>query len=351
LTAWNDHVDLYLSPINIDPARPALPISHPSAYSVYLANLLGPFATVGMAEDTWALNEGVIDEQAFLRQAYSIFEEREAMFLSALENTRRGVVACVFDTSDRIQHMFYRRLGSGADDAIEAMYRRMDELVGQTMGFAGPGTALFVLSDHGFCAFRRGVNLNTWLLRHGYLALQDGAEESGAFFKHVDWSRTKAYALGLSGLYLNLRGREAQGIVRPGPEADELRRVLIHGLEALRDGDGAAPIRTVYQTSSLYRGPYLDAAPDLIVGYADGYRTAWDAAVGKTGAEVIEDNDKSWSGDHCVDPLLVPGVLFSNRRIDAKDPGIEDLAPTALRLFGIPAPEWMDGRAMLIGDH
>jgi predicted AlkP superfamily phosphohydrolase/phosphomutase len=350
LTGWNDHVDLYLSPINIDPARPALPISHPSAYSVYLANLLGPFATVGMAEDTWALNEGVIDDEAFLQQAYSIFDEREAMFMSALENTRRGVVACVFDTSDRIQHMFYRQLGSGGGDAIEAMYRRMDELVGKTMRFADSGTAMFVLSDHGFCAFRRGVNLNTWLLRNGYLSLREGAEESGPFFRNVDWRRTRAYALGLSGLYLNLEGREAQGVVRGGREADELKRALIERLEALRD-EGAAPIRTVYETASLYRGPYLDAAPDLIVGYADGYRTAWDAAVGKTGTEVIEDNEKPWSGDHCVDPLLVPGVLFSNRRIEAADPGIEDLAPTALGLFGVAAPEWMDGRAMLIGDN
>ena len=351
LTQWNGHVDLYVSPINIDPARPALPISHPSGYSTYLANLLGPFATVGMAEDTWALNEGVIDEQAFLQQAYSIFEEREAMFLSALENTRRGVVACVFDTSDRIQHMFYRQLGSGADDVIEAMYRRMDELVGKVMRFADRGAALFVLSDHGFCSFRRGVNLNTWLLRNGFLALKDGAQETGAFFKNVDWSRTKAYALGLSGLYLNMKGREAQGIVRPGSEADALKVALKEGLEALRDEDGAAPIRTAYTTSSLYRGPYLDAAPDLIVGYAEGYRTAWDAAVGKSGSETIEDNDKAWSGDHCVDPLLVPGVLFSNRRIQAGDPGIEDLAPTTLSLFGIPAPEWMDGRAILIGEN
>jgi predicted AlkP superfamily phosphohydrolase/phosphomutase len=230
------------------------------------------------------------------------------------------------------------------------MYRRMDELVGKTMRFADSGTAMFVLSDHGFCAFRRGVNLNTWLLRNGYLSLREGAEESGPFFRNVDWRRTRAYALGLSGLYLNLEGREAQGVVRGGREADELKRALIERLEALRD-EGAAPIRTVYETASLYRGPYLDAAPDLIVGYADGYRTAWDAAVGKTGTEVIEDNEKPWSGDHCVDPLLVPGVLFSNRRIEAADPGIEDLAPTALGLFGVAAPEWMDGRAMLIGDN
>jgi predicted AlkP superfamily phosphohydrolase/phosphomutase len=346
LTEWSEHVELYLSPINIDPERPALPISHPSAYSVYLAKLLGPFATVGMAEDTWALNEGVIDGEAFLRQAYSIFEEREAMFMSALENTRRGVVACVFDTSDRIQHMFYRTLDNGDSDPIEAMYRRMDELVGRTMRFVDRDTILFVVSDHGFCSFRRGVNLNTWLFQNGYLALREGTTESGSFFTNVDWSKTRAYALGLSGIYLNLKGREAQGIVAPGAEAQQLKHKLIQELAAIRDRNGEAPIRTVYETAALYRGPYLEAAPDLIAGYAEGYRVAWESAVGKTAAHVIEENHKAWSGDHCVDPVLVPGVLFSNARIDSDEPGIEDLAPTALRLFGISPPAWMEGASV-----
>jgi predicted AlkP superfamily phosphohydrolase/phosphomutase len=343
LTDLGDEIDLYMSPINIDPLKPALPISHPSTYSAYLANLLGTFATVGMAEDTWALNEGVIGDDAFLTQAYSVFDEREAMFVSALENTRRGVVACVFDTSDRIQHMFNRQ-----PHVVEAMYRRMDELVGKTLQFVEAGTALFVVSDHGFCSFRRGVNLNTWLLRHGYLVLRDGADESGRFFKDVDWGRTRAYALGLSGLYLNMKGREAQGVVNRGAEADALKQTLGQELSSIRDGD-ANPIRTVYDTGAVYRGPYLDAAPDLIVGYAEGYRVAWDSAVGKTGAEVVEDNDKAWSGDHCVDPLLVPGVLFSNVPITARDPGIEDLAPTALDLFGIGVPQWMEGTSVCSG--
>jgi predicted AlkP superfamily phosphohydrolase/phosphomutase len=351
LTETEPEFSLYMSPINIDPERPALPISHPSCYAVYLANLLGSYATVGMAEDTWALNEGVIGEEAFLRQAYDIFAEREAMFLSALETTRRGVVACVFDTSDRIQHMFYRQLDAGGSHAgaIEEMYRRMDDLAGKTLPFIDSETALFVLSDHGFCAFRRGVNINSWLRDHGYLFLQDGARESGSFFAGVDWSRTRAYALGLGGLYLNLKGREARGIVEAGREAGELKREIIGKLEALRDVDGTPPVRTVYATASLYRGPYLEAAPDLIVGYNEGYRASWDGAVGKVTADVLEDNPKAWSGDHCVDPVLVPGVLFSNRKIEGENPGIEDLAPTALRLFGLDPPAWMEGKELCAG--
>lgn len=349
LTETEPECSLYMSPINIDPSKPALPISHPSCYAVYLANLLGSYATAGMAEDTWALNEGVIDEDAFLRQAYSIYEEREAMFLSALESASRGVVACVFDTSDRVQHMFYANM-SGSDrhaKVIEEMYQRMDELVGKTLPFVDADTALFVLSDHGFCAFRRGVNLNSWLRDNGYLHLVGDADVSGPFFEGVDWSRTRAYALGLGGLYLNIKGREALGTVEPGQEAEGLKREIIAKLSALREATGETPIRTVYATSSLYRGPYLDAAPDFIVGYSEGYRASWEGAVGKVSADVLEDNQKAWSGDHCVDPVLVPGVLFSNRRIEAEDPGIEDLAPTALRLFGVDPPAWMDGSPVL----
>ncbi len=353
VTETEPEFSIYLTPVNIDPENPALPISHPSYYAVYLAKLLGAFATVGMAEDTWALNEGVIDEQAFLEQAYQIQAEREAMFLNALERTRRGVVACVFDTSDRVQHMFYRYLdGRGGPqperwgNTIEELYQRMDRLVGDAMKFVDDQTVFFVLSDHGFCSFRRGVNLNSWLLRHGYLFLKNGAGESGPYFEGVDWSRTRAYTMGLGGLYLNLKGREASGIVR-AEEAEALKRELIGKLSGLPDeAHGSIAIQRVYAASDLYRGPYLEAAPDLIVGYAEGYRTSWDAAVGKFSGEVLEDNTKAWSGDHCVDPHIVPGVLFSNRKIEGDNPGIEDLAPTALHLFGVPPPDWMEGTSL-----
>ena len=346
LTETEPECSLYATPVQIDPENPALPISQPSYYAVYLSKLLGSFSTLGMAEDTWALNEGAIDDDAFLKQADLIKCEREAMFFSALDRTRRGVVACVFDTTDRVQHMFYRYLDRGDGKVIEDLYRDMDRLVGETRKHVTDETALFVLSDHGFCSFRRGVNLNAWLHQNGYLALTGGAAESGDYFEGVDWSRTRAYTFGLGGLYLNLKGRESHGIVNPA-EADALRKELIRKLTNLRDDEkGEIGIRNVYAAGALYKGPYLDAAPDLIVGYAAGYRTSWAAAVGKVTAKVFEENTKAWSGDHCVDPLLVPGVLFSNRKVDAKDPGIEDMAPTALELFGVQPPAWMEGKSV-----
>ncbi len=348
LTETSPHVSLYMTPIQLDPERPALPISHPSYYAAYLAGLVGPFATVGLAEDTWALNERVIDEDAFLKQSWDIFEERRSMFLSALSTSRRGVVACVFDTSDRVQHMFHRQMTEPGDPhraVIEEMYRRMDALVGETLPFVDRQTALFVVSDHGFRSFRRSVHVNSWLHQNGYLVLRDDRDISKPFFADVDWSRTRAYALGLSGLYLNLRGREAQGIVPP-EDAAALRSEIAAGLMAFRDEDGRTAVAHAYPTASLYRGPYLDAAPDLIVGYADGYRISWESAVGEVKACVIEDNPKAWSGDHCIDPVLVPGVLFSNLPLSGDNPGIEDLAPTVLDLFSVATPEWMDGHAL-----
>jgi len=357
VVATEPDFSLYVTPLQIDPEKPALPISHPPFYAAYLAKMLGTFSTLGMAEDTWALNEGVIEEKAFLDQAYALMAEREAMFRNALEKTPRGVVACVFDTSDRVQHMFFRYLEEGQQNppqdrerysrTIEDMYCRMDGLVGLAVAHAAKDTVLFVLSDHGFRSFRRGVNLNTWLLQNGYLSLKNGSRESGPYFDGVDWSRTRAYTMGLGGVYLNVKGREAAGVVEPGAEAESLKRELKEKLTGLRDEAlEQEGIANIYITGALYQGPYLDQGPDLIVGFNDGYRTSWDAAIGKVCVQVFEDNVKAWSGDHAVDPLLVPGVLFSNRKIDSQNPGLEDMAPTALDLFGVSPPKWMEGKPL-----
>jgi predicted AlkP superfamily phosphohydrolase/phosphomutase len=343
VTHTGEDFSLYATAVQIDPENPALPISHPGYYATYLAKLLGSFSTLGMAEDTSALNEGAIDEDDFLLQTRLIQSEREEMFFSALDHQQSGVVACVFDTSDRVQHMFYRYLDPAHSvgrhsGVIERMYCDMDRLVGRTLEHASEHTAVFVLSDHGFCSFRRGVNLNSWLSENGYLTVDNGA---------IDWPRTRAFTVGLGGLYLNVRGREAQGTVDPA-DISGLSAELISHLAGLRDeATGQIAIQNVYAAKGIYSGPYLNAAPDLIVGYARGYRASWDAALGKVSTHIFEDNLKAWSGDHCVDPPLVPGVLFSNQKIDAEDPGIEDMAPTALQFFGIQPPEWMEGKSVI----
>ncbi|MFQ5741201.1 MAG: alkaline phosphatase family protein [Acidobacteriota bacterium] len=356
------HLELYVTPINIDPGKPALPISHPLSYSIYLSKLLGPYATLGLAEDTWALNEDILDEKSYLKQCYLIHEERERMFFDALEKTPRGVCVCVFDTPDRIQHMFWRYLEpehpahNGGDvtehaGVIEELYRRMDDLVGRTRAQLDGNTVLLVLSDHGFKSFQRGVNLNSWLHQNGYLALKDGATESGEWFKNVDWSRTKAYALGLNGIYINQKNRERHGVVNPGKETAVLKKALREKLQGLPDPKKGQPaITEVFDRREIYTGPYVENAPDLIVGYHPGYRTSWESVTGKVTPEVFTDNKRAWSGDHCMDPRKVPGVLFCNRRIEGPDPALVDVAPTVLDLFGVRIPSHMNGKPWRLGE-
>jgi predicted AlkP superfamily phosphohydrolase/phosphomutase len=354
-------VEVYITPINIDPGRPDLPISHPVTYSIYLAKLFGPYATLGLAEDTWALNEKVLDDEAFLAQCYGNHEDRERMLFDALEKTQEGLCACVFDTTDRVQHMFWRYLEDDHPAArgvprdqrptvIQDLYARMDELIGRVMKQIDEQTLLMIVSDHGFKSFARCVNLNAWLHQNGYLVLKPGKTESGDWFDDVDWSRTRAYTMGLNGLYLNLKGREREGVVEPGAEAESLKDDLRYKLDGLVDpASGRVGITGVFDCDSVYAGPYVDNAPDLLVGYGDGFRASWDSVMGKVTNQIFEDNLKAWSGDHCIDPRLVPGVLFCNYEISDEKPAIVDVAPTVLKLFGLALPGHLDGKPWTVG--
>jgi predicted AlkP superfamily phosphohydrolase/phosphomutase len=348
-------VEVYVSPVNIDPGHPDLPISHPVTYSIYLAKLYGPYATLGLAEDTWALNEHVLDDDAFLAQCYSNHEDRERMLFDALEKTKRGLCTCVFDTTDRVQHMFWRYLeedhpaarGVPQDkrlNVIPELYQRMDRLIGRVMEQIDDNTLLLVISDHGFKSFARCMNLNAWLHQNGYLALKGAKTESGDWFEDVDWSRTRAYTMGLNGLYLNIKGREKQGIVDPA-DVEALKIEIQQKLNGLKDpASGKVGITGVFITGNVYRGPYTENAPDILVGYGAGYRASWDSVMGKVTGQVFEDNLKAWSGDHCIDPRLVPGVLFSSHKFVEDKPHIADVAPTILNLFGLPLPSHFDGK-------
>jgi predicted AlkP superfamily phosphohydrolase/phosphomutase len=360
LLATEPEFELYVTPVNIDPENPAMPVGYPSVYPVYLAKRQGPFATLGLAEDTWGLSEHVLGDDHFLQQCLDFDREREAMFFDGLDKVPRGLCVCVFDGTDRMQHMFWRYLDEQHParpkevparhrTVIEDLYRRMDDLVGRTMARCrGKDTLLMVLSDHGFNTFRRGIDLNRWLEENGYLKVDDTCRDK-EHLAGVDWSQTRAFALGLTGIFLNIRGKYAQGIVEPGEEADKLRGEIAGGLAALVDPQtGTKAIKRAYQATKVYRGPYKEQAPDVIVGYERGYRVSWDAAIGRTTRDVFHENTKAWSGDHCVDPSVVPGVLFCNRPIEADNPRLLDIGPTVLEMFGVPVPEYMDGKALTV---
>ena len=355
---------MYCTPIQIDPDRPVMPISHPRVYATYLARRQGTYATLGLAEDTWSLAEGVLDEDAFLEQVGAIHDERQSMLLDALRRVRRGTITCVFDAPDRVQHMFWRFVepdhpalaGRPATHrhVIRDMYTRMDRLVGRVLEKIDDDTVLFVMSDHGFGAFRREVDLNAWLLAHGYLALNDGGTHTDRpYLADVDWARTRAFAIGLAGIYVNQAGRQAHGIVPAGAATRELVARLKRELDGLVDTaceHEPIAIRETMPAEAAYTGPYVGQAPDLIVGYNRGYRVAWNAATGKCGEHVFADNCKAWSGDHGFHPSLVPGVLFSSIPLHDGDARIIDLAPTILDLMGVDAPPYMDGVSLLRGE-
>jgi len=350
--------ELYVSPINIDPADPALPISTPNSYSRKLTEEVGEFYTQGISEDTKALSAGVLNDGQYLEQSRTVLAEHRAIFDQEFPKFKQGVFFFYFSSLDLNSHMLWwlidphhpqydASLAQQYGSALPEFYQQIDQVLGEVMAHLDDRTTLLVLSDHGFAPYDRSFNLNTWLANHGYVTLKEGAQNSSQAFAGVDWSRTRAYGLGLNGLYLNLHGRERAGIMESGPAADALLQELKNKLLAIRDPGNQQPVITrVDLAREVYQGPYAQQGPDLLVGYNRGYRAGWQTILGNFPADELENNTNPWSGDHCMDYTLVPGVLLSNRRIDAVNPALTDIAPTILARFGISQPKGMMGHTI-----
>jgi predicted AlkP superfamily phosphohydrolase/phosphomutase len=351
------NLKLYVTPVNIDPTKPALPISTPEHYAHDLCDEIGLFYTQGMAHDTKALSSGVLDDGEFLAQAGLVFDEHARIFDRELNRFRYGFLFLYTDRVDQLAHMFWRSMDpahplhdprSPYAGVIERTYRDMDALVGQALKRVDDRTTLLVMSDHGFAPFYRTFNLNSWLRQEGYLRLggRPAAPEAGPLGA-VDWSATRAYGIGLNGLYLNLRGRERDGIVAPGAEAEQLAREIAEKLGAVADPlTGRRAVQRVYRATTVYSGSARALAPDLVIGYARDYRVSWDSVLGKLSDHVFADNTDKWSGDHSMAAEAVPGVLLSNRKVKAAQPSLADLAPTVLAEFGIARASGMEGTSV-----
>ena len=354
---------LYASPVNFDPHSPLFPISEPPEYADELARGIGLYYTTGMVEDHAGLNNERISEQTYLDQCEIVWREREAMMLHELALFKEGFFYCLFDTPDRIQHLFWRftepdhpanhGVAPSAEFArvVDDCYRRCDSIVGKALEFSDAETLFIALSDHGFNSFRRGVHLNTWLYDNGFLALRDGVrpgEDAGDLLRQVDWERTKAYAVGLGGIYLNIKGREEHGIV-PSDQAEAIKAALVQGLTGLSDPErgNALAIHRAWPREAIYHGPYLEEAPDILVDFAPGYRISWSSSMGGIAKGQFEDNVKKWSGDHIIDPEQVPGMLFMNRPFRRERARLLDLAPTILAALGVPKGPAMEGESLL----
>lgn len=351
---------LYVSPINLNPAEPASPLSTPSGYVKDLARALGPFHTQGIAEDTHALSAGVFSDDDYRTQATFVFEEQRRLFEYEFARFREGFFFSYFSALDLNSHAFWRTLDTGHPlytpelarrhgDFIPWLYERMDAILGTVLAQADERTIVMVVSDHGFTSFRRQFNLNSWLMDYGYARQRNGADRGeNALFADTNWSETRAYGLGLNGLYLNLKGREPQGCVKPGAESERLTDELIRYLTSCRDpANGAQIISHVYRPTEIYTGPHVKEAPDLIVCYKPPYRASWDTILGRYAKEQVLDNKDPWSGDHAMDAEFLPGVFLANRPIQAKAPTLCDLAPTIMDAFGVPSAQGMTGQVVL----
>ncbi|OGD27246.1 MAG: hypothetical protein A2Y56_03030 [Candidatus Aminicenantes bacterium RBG_13_63_10] len=350
---------LYVSPVNVDPASPSLPISTPESYARELEKRFGPFFTKGLPADTSALDNDLLDEEEFLAMDDFILEESKAMLDYELDRFDSGLLFYYLSSTDQRQHMFWRLLdpSSPAYDpglasryghTVRDIYVEADRILDRVLGRADKDTVVLVMSDHGFNPFHREFNLNTWLKDNGYHRLARewrGGEEP--FFENTDWAKTRAYGLGMNGLYLNLKGREAQGIVRPGAEADNLLHEIASKLEQTVDPKtGRRAILRAFLAKDVYQAAYRADAPDIILGFDRGYRISWGSPTGRMPREVFSDNKEKWSGDHMGAPEVLPGILAVNLPVRSEYPALYDLTPSILGLFGIERPRDMKGRSV-----
>ena len=312
LTSLNGVARLYTLPLQIHPLHALSHYSSSKSFAKDLWQKVGPYLTLGWPQDTTGLEDGCITDEQFIALCDMIFERRKQIFFYLLDHFKEGVLASIFDDLDRIQHMFYHnRL-----DVAQAWYQKLDAFVGEVnqriSGWGGKYNYL-VMSDHGFTTFQQKIHLNRWLAENGYLTLSNG--NSNGDLSNVNWTQTKAYAVGLNSLYLNIAGREGLGVVG----ANEIENLLTEIQQKLMDWkgpDGKSVTQRVRLKHEVYNGSYTRLGPDLVIGYAPGYRASSETGLGKIPQTLVEPNYDHWGADHCVDSDVVPAVIFANRDLE-----------------------------------
>jgi predicted AlkP superfamily phosphohydrolase/phosphomutase len=311
LTEVKGRVSLYFLPLQIHPLHSPWHYATPTSLVKDAWNGAGPFLTLGWPQDTNALEDGCITDEQFLSLCDSIFESRKRIFYRRLDGFKEGVLSGIFDCLDRVQHMFLR----DRTDIVQDWYLKLDGFVGDVQGridrLGLQKYRYMVMSDHGFTTFEHKVHVNHWLVQNGYMTLTD---PSGNDLSKVDWSRTRAYALGLNSLYLNVAGREGQGIVQAA-ELESLLEEIRTKLLDWRTPNGETVMTRVIPKHEAFTGPYARLGPDLVLGYAPRYRASSETGLGKIGATSLEANTDHWGADHCIDSQAVPAVLFANRDV------------------------------------
>jgi hypothetical protein len=312
LTGIAPEVQLYFLPLQIHPLKSPWRYGTPPGFIKDSWKSSGPFLSLGWPQDTIGLEEGWIDDEQFLDLCEQINRERERVFHHHLKSFKEGIFAIVYDSLDRIQHMFWR----DRPDVIMACYESIDALVGRAVSALPPSerseTRIVILSDHGFTDFNYKIHLNRWLIEQGYLVIKNHTGKGD--FKDVDWSRSQAYALGLNSLYINLAGREGQGIVSP-QDKEALVARMVTAFTDWKGPDGKRVINNAYTNADIFEGPHSQLGPDLLIGYASGYRGSQETGLGAWGETSAVQNRDHWGADHCIDAEVVPGVLFINQKL------------------------------------
>ncbi|MEN8241359.1 MAG: alkaline phosphatase family protein [Chloroflexota bacterium] len=337
LTKGKSNPWLYFLPLQIHPLKAAWAYAAPRDFIKKTWKADGPFLTLGWPQDTSGLDEGITTDEQFLALADSIVTAREQVFNTQLEQFNEGLLGIVFDTLDRVQHMFWKN----NPEIIEAWYLKLDALVGRIESkIAATGNQdakLLIVSDHGFANFDHKVHLNKFLVEQGLLTTRAGEDHS---LTHADWDNSQAYAVGLNSMYLNLAGREGQGIVTDDKQ-EALENKIKDALLAWKGPDGKHVVESVETNKEAFEGPYSHLGPDLLVGYAPGYRASADTGLGNWADTTIEANTDHWNADHCINPAAVQGVLFNNKGLsDYTNPSYKDIPGMAIgaRLKGRAKP-------------
>jgi predicted AlkP superfamily phosphohydrolase/phosphomutase len=311
LTKIKPFPSIYFLPLQLHPLHSPWPYGTPKKMMKSIWNKYGPYLTLGWPQDTTGLEEGFIDDNQFLKLCDDICRNRENTFLSMIENFNEGVLACVFDSLDRIQHMFYR----DRMYIVESWYIKLDQLFGRVLNKVEEkpdhdDIQILVVSDHGFGPFKYRVSLNNFLIEKEYLKPEDPGDVGN--LNQVIWHETRAYAVGLNSLYLNQEGREGEGIIKDDKSPLLLQQIK-NDLTSWIGPDGKHVINNVRTNAEAFTGPYSEYGPDLVIGYNSGYRASSETGMGEWGNSSIEENLDHWGSDHCIDSDLVPGVLFLNR--------------------------------------
>jgi predicted AlkP superfamily phosphohydrolase/phosphomutase len=310
LTEIKDRTSLYFVPLQIHPLHALWHYATPPGMVKEAWKVSGGYLTLGWPQDTNALEDGCINDEQFISLCESIFNSRKRVFFNRMDGFQEGVLAGIFDCLDRVQHMFTR---SNAE-VVHDWYERLDGFVGevqrhiQELGIQEH--RLLILSDHGFKTFEHKVHLNHWLTGNGYMTMNGHSETPD--LKDVRWEDTRAYALGLNSLYLNVANREGRGTVTP-EQIEPLLEELKVRLLAWKTEDGRQILSRVLLKHEAFTGPYARLGPDLVMGYAPGFRASSETGLGTSAAISLEPNHDHWGADHCIDSTKVPGVLFANR--------------------------------------